>query len=203
MGEYNSDCEFTMLKGLLKIFDDGHMDRLHAGALAVLERTGLHIQGEFLLRALSDAGCRVDFAARRAWFPPDLVERQLAGQRGRYKMVRSSLWFPFCRSLPEDDAAVPGEFTVDYGYATPWIYDFPQAGYRKPTIQDQIDMIQLGNALPAVKAINAAQLALAGDGTHKVSLDAAIHTLRETGRDMHDKYKETSRGGLAVAYTEC
>ena len=36
-----------------------------------------------------------------------------------------------------------------------------------------------------------------------MSLDAAIHTLRETGRDMHDKYKETSRGGLAVAYTEC
>ena len=59
------------------------------------------------------------------------------------------------------------------------------------------------NAMAAVKAINAAQLALAGDGTHKVSLDAAIHTLRETGRDMHDKYKETSRGGLAVAYTEC
>ncbi|MFB3785998.1 MAG: trimethylamine methyltransferase family protein [bacterium] len=144
-----------MLKGLLKIFDDGHMDRLHAGALAVLERTGLQIQGEFLLRALADAGCRVDFAARRAWFPPDLVERQIAGQRGRYHMVRSSLWYPFCHSLPDDDAAIPGEFTVDYGYATPWIYDFPQACYRKPSIQDQIDMIQLGNALPAVKAVNA------------------------------------------------
>ncbi len=59
------------------------------------------------------------------------------------------------------------------------------------------------NAMAAVKAINAAQLALAGDGTHKVSLDAAIRTLRDTGRDMLDKYKETSRGGLAVAYTEC
>ena len=59
------------------------------------------------------------------------------------------------------------------------------------------------NAMAAVKAINAAQLALGGDGTHKVSLDAAIRTLRDTGRDMHDKYKETSRGGLAVAYTEC
>ena len=59
------------------------------------------------------------------------------------------------------------------------------------------------NAMAAVKAINAAQLALSGDGTHKVSLDAAILTLRDTGRDMLDKYKETSRGGLAVAFTEC
>ena len=59
------------------------------------------------------------------------------------------------------------------------------------------------NAMAAIKAINAAQLALSGDGTHKISLDAAILTLRETGRDMLDKYKETSRGGLAVAYTEC
>ncbi len=59
------------------------------------------------------------------------------------------------------------------------------------------------NAMAAIKAINAAQLALSGDGTHKISLDAAILTLRDTGRDMQDKYKETSRGGLAVAYTEC
>jgi len=59
------------------------------------------------------------------------------------------------------------------------------------------------NAMAAIKAINAAQLALSGDGTHMISLDTAILTLRETGRDMLDKYKETSRGGLAVAYTEC
>ena len=59
------------------------------------------------------------------------------------------------------------------------------------------------NAMAAVKAINAAQLALAGDGTHKVCLDAAIRTLRETGRDMHVKYMETSRGGLAVASSVC
>ncbi len=59
------------------------------------------------------------------------------------------------------------------------------------------------NAMAAIKAINAAQLALSGDGTHKISLDAAIVTLRDTGRDMLDKYKETSRGGLAVAYTDC
>lgn len=61
------------------------------------------------------------------------------------------------------------------------------------------------NAIASVKAINAARLALRGDGTHKVSLDQAIETMRATGADMMDKYKETSRGGLAVAVTrpEC
>ena len=59
------------------------------------------------------------------------------------------------------------------------------------------------NAIAAVKAINAAQMALRGDGRHMVSLDKAIHTMRETGRDMLDKYKETSRGGLAVSFIEC
>lgn len=61
------------------------------------------------------------------------------------------------------------------------------------------------NAIASVKAINAARLALHGDGSHKVSLDQAIETMRATGADMMDKYKETSRGGLAVAVTrpEC
>lgn len=61
------------------------------------------------------------------------------------------------------------------------------------------------NAIASVKAINAARLALHGDGSHKVSLDQAIETMRQTGADMMDKYKETSRGGLAVAVTmpEC
>jgi L-serine dehydratase len=59
------------------------------------------------------------------------------------------------------------------------------------------------NAVAANKAINAARLALAGDGTHKVSLDQAIKTMRDTGRDMLVKYKETSRGGLAVNVIEC
>ena len=59
------------------------------------------------------------------------------------------------------------------------------------------------NALAAVKAINAARIALAGDGTHYVSLDAAITTMRQTGADMHHKYKETSRGGLALNVIEC
>jgi len=59
------------------------------------------------------------------------------------------------------------------------------------------------NAVASVKAINAARLALGGDGSHKVSLDQAIKTMRDTGRDMKDKYKETARGGLAVNVIEC
>ena len=59
------------------------------------------------------------------------------------------------------------------------------------------------NAMGAVKAINASRLALSGDGTHFVSLDKVIRTMRETGRDMKSKYKETSRGGLAVNVVEC
>jgi L-serine dehydratase len=59
------------------------------------------------------------------------------------------------------------------------------------------------NAMASIKAINAAQLALRGDGTHTISLDQAIRTMRDTGRDMLDKYKETSRGGLAVSFIEC
>jgi L-serine dehydratase len=59
------------------------------------------------------------------------------------------------------------------------------------------------NAIASVKAVNAAYMALAGDGEHIVSLDKAIWTMRDTGRDMHEKYKETSRGGLAVNIVEC
>jgi L-serine dehydratase len=59
------------------------------------------------------------------------------------------------------------------------------------------------NAIASMKAINAARLALSGDGSHKVSLDKAIKTMRDTGRDMKVKYKETSRGGLAVNVIEC
>jgi L-serine dehydratase len=59
------------------------------------------------------------------------------------------------------------------------------------------------NAVAAVKAITAARMALRGDGTHHVSLDAAIKTMRDTGADMQDKYKETSLGGLALNVVEC
>ena len=58
------------------------------------------------------------------------------------------------------------------------------------------------NAMASIKAIHAARLALRGDGQHFVSLDQVIRTLRDTGRDMKDKYKETSRGGLAVNVIE-
>jgi L-serine dehydratase len=54
-----------------------------------------------------------------------------------------------------------------------------------------------------VKAINASRIALRGNGSHKVSLDRVIKTMRETGADMKTKYKETSRGGLAINVIEC
>ncbi|MCI5077007.1 L-serine ammonia-lyase [Oricola sp.] len=59
------------------------------------------------------------------------------------------------------------------------------------------------NALAAVKAVTAASLALKGDGTHFVPLDACVETMRQTGLDMSEKYKETSQGGLAVNMPEC
>ncbi len=59
------------------------------------------------------------------------------------------------------------------------------------------------NAMGSVKALNASRMALRGDGTHYVSLDNVIKTMRDTGRDMMTKYKETSRGGLAVNVIEC
>ena len=68
--------------------------------------------------------------------------------------------------------------------------------------QVQIPCIER-NAVGAVKAINAVHIALAGDGRHVVSLDKVMRTMFETGRDMKAKYKETSRGGLAVCIVEC
>jgi L-serine dehydratase len=59
------------------------------------------------------------------------------------------------------------------------------------------------NAMGSIKAINAARLAMCGDGTHKVSLDQVIATMRQTGKDMSSIYKETSQGGLAVNVPEC
>ena len=58
------------------------------------------------------------------------------------------------------------------------------------------------NAMGAIKAISAARMALRGSGEHYVSLDQVIRTMRDTGRDMQDKYKETARGGLAVNVLE-
>ncbi len=59
------------------------------------------------------------------------------------------------------------------------------------------------NAMASVKAINAARIAMRGDGHHFVSLDKVIKTMRDTGADMKTKYKETARGGLAVNVIEC
>jgi L-serine dehydratase len=59
------------------------------------------------------------------------------------------------------------------------------------------------NAIASMKAITASRMAVRGDGTHHVSLDKAIRTMRATGADMKSKYKETSRGGLAVTIVEC
>ena len=58
------------------------------------------------------------------------------------------------------------------------------------------------NAMASVEALNAARMALRGDGSHFVPLDKVIRTMRETGADMKSKYKETSRGGLAVNVLE-
>jgi len=59
------------------------------------------------------------------------------------------------------------------------------------------------NAMGAIKAINAARMAMKGNGVHYVSLDNVIKTMLQTGADMKTKYKETSRGGLAVNVIEC
>lgn len=68
--------------------------------------------------------------------------------------------------------------------------------------QVQIPCIER-NAVGAVKAIEAVRISMAGDGRHVVSLDKVMRTMFETGRDMKAKYKETSRGGLAVTIVEC
>src|SRR3984957_10563615 len=64
-------------------------------------------------------------------------------------------------------------------------------------------LVSARNAMGSVKAINAARLAMRGDGSHKVSLDQVINTMRQTGLDMSTIYKETSQGGLAVNVPEC
>ncbi|EST35481.1 serine hydroxymethyltransferase [Streptomyces roseochromogenus subsp. oscitans DS 12.976] len=70
-------------------------------------------------------------------------------------------------------------------------------------INSSVSPGQQGNAVASLKAITAARMAIHGDGTHHVCLDQAIKTMRETGADMKDKYKETARGGLALNVVEC
>ena len=131
--------------------------------------------------ALADAGCRVDFGAERAWFRPDVVERQIAAQRGRYRLVRSSLWYPFCRRLPDNDVALPDEFTCDFGFATPWLYDLASGEYRKPTVKDQVDMIRLGNGLDGVRAVCAPLICAEFDARLEV-VESARLLLRHTAK---------------------
>jgi trimethylamine--corrinoid protein Co-methyltransferase len=141
------------LHGLIRVIDDEEMQQVHLAALDVLERTGMILRGRYLLEALADAGCRVDFQSERVRFLPDLITNQIEKQRDRYTMVRSSLWYPFCDSLPRDDAAWPDRFTVDYGFATPCIYDYPEGRFRTPTVEDQALMIRLGDSLEPVRAV--------------------------------------------------
>ena len=75
--------------------------------------------------------------------------------------------------------------------------------HLRPDRRPGADPLHRAQRHGAVKAINAARLALRGDGTHIVSLDKVIKTMRETGADMRTKYKETARGGLAVNVIEC
>ncbi|EFG47910.1 hypothetical protein HMPREF0183_0803 [Brevibacterium mcbrellneri ATCC 49030] len=67
----------------------------------------------------------------------------------------------------------------------------------------EVGETQTTNAIAAGKAINAAKMAMWGDGTHRVSLDEVIETMWSTGEDMSHKYKETAMGGLAVNVVEC
>jgi trimethylamine--corrinoid protein Co-methyltransferase len=142
-----------MVKGLLRVINEAEMGRVHEAVMDILEHTGMILRGRFLLEALADAGCRVDFQRERAWFLPELVEKQIEAQKNRYRMVRSSLWYPFCREIPAGDAAWPEAFTVDYGFGTPVLYDYPEGKYRTPTQTDQVTMIKLGDALEPVRAV--------------------------------------------------
>lgn len=143
-----------MLKGIIKIFEDDELEKLHYSVLEVLEKTGLKIDGLFLLEALAESGCKVDFKNKRAFFKPEIVEKQILQQKNRYKLVRSSLTYPFCRELHENDISNPDDFSVDYGFNVVWAYDYPGGKYRNPTIKDQVDMIKLGDALDCVKYVN-------------------------------------------------
>ncbi|HEX7375904.1 MAG TPA: serine dehydratase beta chain [Pirellulales bacterium] len=91
------------------------------------------------------------------------------------------------------------------GHATDKAILLGLSGERPDTIAGlvQVPCIER-NTMGAAKAINAARLAvLHGDGTHRVPLDRVIETMRQTGLDMQDKYKETSKGGLAVNVVNC
>jgi len=144
-----------MLTGILRVASGEELDKLHNGVLHVLENLGLKLNSPKLLTALGERGCEVDIAAGTVKFKPETVEAEIARQSGRYKMVRSSLWFPFCTEEKPDTVSWPDTFGCDYGYATPSIYDYEADLTREPTAKDQVDMIRLGDALEGVGAVNA------------------------------------------------
>jgi len=144
-----------MLTGILKAASGEQLDKLHDGVLHVLENLGLKLNSPVLLKELAEHGCEVDIEAGTVKFRPETVEAEISRQSGRYKMVRSSLWYPFCEEEKPDTVSLPDTFGCDYGYATPSIYDYDADIAREPTAKDQVDMIRLGNALEGVGAVNA------------------------------------------------
>jgi len=144
-----------MLTGILKVASSEQLDKLHDGVLYVLENMGLKLNSRELLTALAERGCDVDLDAGTVKLRPETVEAEIRRQSGRYKMVRSSLWYPFCEEEKPDTVSLPDTFGCDYGYATPSIYDYDADRTREPVVADQIDMIRLGDALEGVGAVNA------------------------------------------------
>ncbi len=142
-----------MINGMLKVAEGKDLDTLHEAILDVLQKTGMRFESHSLLKSLAQRGLQVDFEKRIVRFSPYIVEKQIEAQADRYKMVRSSLWHPFCKEQKKDDISIPDEFSCDYGHGAPSIYDYLTKAVRKPTLQDQVDMIKLGNALDCVKAV--------------------------------------------------
>lgn len=142
-----------MLQGMLKVADERKLDMLHLGVLNVLENTGIKLHNDYLLKELGDRGCDVNFEDGIVKFNPETVEKQISAQSRRYKMVRSSLWDPFCMEEPEDSVSLPDEFICDYGHAAISIYDYSIKTNRKPGVEDQVEIIRLGNAIGAVRGI--------------------------------------------------
>ncbi|WP_456115134.1 L-serine ammonia-lyase, iron-sulfur-dependent, subunit alpha [Saccharopolyspora mangrovi] len=160
----------------------GRLEEFAAEVFALLARSDQRVKGETYVRGLLLDG-------RRKSMQP-MAERLGVEHQGLQQFVSSSTWeFASVRAR----LARLAQRTVD---PVAWSTCDPGGGLV------QIPCIER-NAMAAVKAVNAASLAMHGDGDHRVSLDQAIETMRQTGMDMLDKYKETSTGGLAVSVVEC
>jgi trimethylamine:corrinoid methyltransferase-like protein len=149
---------------MLKVADEKKLDKLHEGVLDVLKNTGIKLYSDYLLRELQNRGCDVDLEEGVVRLSPDIVERQIKAQSNRYKMVRSSLWDPFCEREPEGTVSFPDEFICDYGHAARSIYDYSENVFRTPVIKDQVEMTRLGNAIDSVRGVCAPFLLMEFDG---------------------------------------